>query len=272
MFTNMNSDLDAVLLKLGGLGLSRDEATAYVELLRGPSNHARLSLATGINRTKVYRIAESLEKMGLVTKRADDRGTFLAANDISSLEDRLIDQEAKIKKQRAMMADLYSDLSMFTAYNPGEFFINTYEGPSGFKQMIWNELRASNETLSFGNGTIEQQSQDREWSRRHRDRQNEAGYKTREITNYRYGTKETDYFTSEAIVETGLYSHRMIPEDIIRFDGQTVIYNHTVAIYHWKHHRKVGLEIISEGYANMMRQVFETYWKLAGEFEESLKN
>lgn len=258
----MNNSLENVINKLYSLGLSRDDSLVYIELLRGPSNHARLAQATGINRTKVYRIAQTLETMGLLTKQADDRGTFLVAADLSGLEVRLIEQEEKLKHQRNMMTELLSDLSTFTAYNPGEFFVNTYEGSNGFKQMAWNELRCEGQLLSFGNGTIEEQVSDREWARRHRERQKEAGYQALEITNHKYDTKEALYFTAKTIQETGLYEHRKISPEIIKFDGQTIIYNNTVAIYHWKHHRKIGLEIVSKGYADMMRQVFFHYWSL----------
>lgn len=261
----MNTTMDEVINKLHRLGLSRDESLVYIELLRGPSNHTRLSHATGVNRTKVYRVAGTLEKMGLISKRADDRGSALAANDLSGLELRLIEIENKLKQQRDAMAELRADLSMFRGYDPGEFFINTYEGVTGFKQMTWNELRTEGETLALGNGTIEELVTDREWAQRHRQRQIEAGYRAREITNYHYETNQSNFFTAKTIESTGLYQHRMISPHVINFDGQTVIYNSTVAIYHWKHERKVGLEIICANYANMMRQIFEQYWSIAEE-------
>jgi sugar-specific transcriptional regulator TrmB len=262
---HMNVTVDDVIAKLNRLGLSRDESLIYIELLRGPSNHTRLSHATGVNRTKVYRIVETLEKTGLISKRADDRGSALAANDLSGLELHLIEAEDQLKRQRNTITELQTQLSMLRSYNPGEFFINTYEGVNGFKQMTWNELRTEGETLAFGNGTIEELVSDNEWACRHRQRQLEAGYKIREITNYRYETNQSNFFTAKNIEETGLYRHRMISPHVIAFDGQTVVYNSTVAIYHWKHERKIGVEIICANYANMMRQMFEQYWNMAKE-------
>lgn len=40
-------------------------------------------------------------------------------------------------------------------------------------------------------------------------------------------------------------------------------YNGTVATYHWREGERVGFEIVSAPYADMMRQMFEHYWQLA---------
>jgi sugar-specific transcriptional regulator TrmB len=68
------------------LGLSSDEATIYLEFLKGRTSHFKLAQATGINRTKVYGLADQLENRSLVTKRVDDRGMALVATGPSTLE------------------------------------------------------------------------------------------------------------------------------------------------------------------------------------------
>src|SRR5688572_15870670 len=97
----MMNNKDTIVEQLRTLGLSRDEAKLYLELLRGPSTHLKLAHATGINRTKVYRLADDLEKKSLITKRTDDRGTFLVAADPSTLGVELTTQEEKLENQRA---------------------------------------------------------------------------------------------------------------------------------------------------------------------------
>jgi sugar-specific transcriptional regulator TrmB len=48
------------LVDLVDFNLSKDEAKLYVALLAGPNTHQKLARQTGINRTKVYRLAEDL--------------------------------------------------------------------------------------------------------------------------------------------------------------------------------------------------------------------
>jgi DNA-binding MarR family transcriptional regulator len=251
------------MAKLATLGLGRDEAKIYLELNNRLSTHLQLSRETGVNRTKVYRIIAALEKKGLVARRTDDRGTFLTACDLSVLELRLAEREERIKKQRGVLQEVIPDLNMLRQDSGSGFFVQTYEGATGYKQMVWHELQAKGEVLALGNGTIEEEASDEYWSKRHRQRQIEAGYVTREITNYAYGAGGMETFTAQELLQAGLYEHRRLSPEILTFDGQTIIYNDTVSIYHWKHEKKVGLEIISRTYAEMMRQMFYLYWDQA---------
>lgn|GEM_PF-455224 len=251
-----------LLERLCELGLKRDEAKVYLELYRNPSTHLRLSRETGVNRTKVYRIVNDLQKRSLVVRRTDDRGTFLVASEIAGLEVSLVQQEEQIKQRRRTLQNLVTDLDTLKD-NDTAFLVQTYEGFAGYKQMCWHELRAKGDLLALGNGTIEEEASDSAWSRHHRQRQIQAGYKTLEITNYNYGENGIEAFAARALLEAGLYEHRRLSPDILMFDGQTVIYNETVAIYHWKHEKKVGIELISKTYADMMRQIFYQYWAMA---------
>src|SRR5688572_11247732 len=101
---------DLVLDDLRSLGLTNNEAKVYVELLKKPSTHSQLSLLTGINRTTVYRLANSLKLRGFITQRVDDMGKFLCASDPSTLEVEVVTQEEKAKKQRKALGNLLPTL------------------------------------------------------------------------------------------------------------------------------------------------------------------
>lgn len=261
LFTNMDIK-DEIINKLRGLNLSEDESRLYLELLREPSSHLKLSRATGINRTKVYRLIGRLEERSLVTRNTDDRGTFLVATDPAVLEVAIVTQEEELRKKREILSDLMPQLSLMQSIMDGAFIIRTYQGSEGLKQMCWHELKTKGELISFGNGTIEQLVADPLWADRHRKRQLAAGYKTRELISYDESEALPD-LTAAVLSDNALYQYRTLPHYVLTFDGQTLVYNDTVAIYHWKHNQKVGVEIINAAYANMLRQMFEHYWRLA---------
>jgi DNA-binding MarR family transcriptional regulator len=241
------------------LGLSGAEARLYLELLREPTTHLKLAHATGINRTKVYRIADDLEKRSLVAKRIDDRGTFLVATDPSKLEISLIDQEDSLKQKRAAFTQLMPMLALFKQNDTKEFIVHTYDGVDGFKQMLWHELKTKGEELILGCGTIEDVVPDPRWAEKHRQMTVDAGYTIREIINV--GDKDEPFTLNKNFMTR--YSHRVIPSDVLPLGQQICIYNDTIAIYHWRHDQKVGLEITSAPFAAMMRDVFEMYWQKA---------
>jgi sugar-specific transcriptional regulator TrmB len=257
----MNNSI--ILSQLEVLGFNKEESIVYMELLKGPRTHLQISKAAGVNRTKVYRIIEHLERQSVVSKRIDDRGTFLMASDPSSLEVALITQEENIKQQRAVLGQLIPALSTLQGKDMQSFAVRTYDGAAGLKQMCWHELKAENELLSMGNGTIEQMISDKNWALEHRRRQIGSGHATREIVNYDYTTSELPELASELLIKSQLYSCRILSPTVLAMAHQTTIYNDTVAIYHWKQEKKVGIEILSASYAAMMRQIFEEYWQKA---------
>lgn len=256
---NKTNDIVAELSKLQ---LSTDEAKIYIELLREPNTHLQLSHVTGVNRTKVYRLVEQLEKRSLIYRRTDDRGTFLVASEPSALEVNLIAKEQELIKQRQALRHLVPMLSQLQGKDSRAFVVQTYEGDAGLRQMCWHELKTQGEVLALGNGTIEQLTSDDAWAEKHRDRQLTAGYKSRELINWNYSPEELPDQTNQKLIAADFYRCRILSPSVITFDSQTVIYNDTVAMYHWKYGQKVGVEIISATYAQMMRQVFESYWEL----------
>lgn len=254
----MNSK-EILVSQLESINLSKDEAKIYIELFEKPNTHLQLARNTGINRTKVYRIVEQLEKRSLVSRRTDDRGTFLAANDPSALEIELAAQEQELKKQRNALAYAIPGLKSFYQEAKTSFVINTYEGYEGLRQMQWGELRTKKELLVFGNSTIEDMVADHRWAERMRSRAVEKGYKTREI--YNESSKKPDFTTNQAYMS--LYEVRRVSEKDLPIATPMVIYNDTVAIYQFTDGKRVGVEIVNEGFAQTMKNIFEHYWKTA---------
>ena len=254
------NNADSIIRQLTNFGISPEEGRLYTELLRGPSTHLRLSHATGINRTKVYRLIQDLEKRSLITRQTDDRGTFLVANDPSALEIELITNEEQLRAQRTILQQVLPALEALKEDENPTFSIQTYDGVEGFKQMLWHELKAKKECVIFGSGTIEDLVPEPNWAEKHRELTVKAGYTIRELLNPQ-GKNRPFTFSEEYMTR---YRHRLLPTSQLLLESQTVIYNHTIAIYHWRKEQKVGLEIGNEYYAKMMRQVFESYWQLAG--------
>jgi sugar-specific transcriptional regulator TrmB len=261
LFTMLNNK-DTILQCLRSLNLSADESKLYLELLKGAASHLELSRATGINRTKVYRLADELEKRSLITTRTDDRGTFLIAADPTTLEVELVTQEEKLKSQRTVFEQLLPTLASIKKLgelSPTNFVVHTYEGIEGFKQMLWHELKTKDEVVIFGSGRLEDLVLSSRWAEKHRVMTLKADYQIRELLNpgkkQEIFTKNPDYMTS--------YHRRLLPEDILVMEHQVAIYNDTVATYCWRHDQKVGFEVVNGPYAHMMRQVFEQYWQIA---------
>lgn len=245
------------------LGLTPDEATFYLELLKKPTTHLQLSRTTGIERARIYRIADKLEKRSLLTRMTDDSGTFLVAADPAALEIDLAGKEQQLKRQRRTLSTLLPSLNALQGHLSGGFSVKTYEGQAGLKQMCWNELKTKGEIIVFGHGNIETVTNDHRWAVKHRARQVNAKYRNRDLVNEDWTDKSV--LAHDTLYDAQLYTARMLPSRILKFvpEGQTVVYNDVVEIFHWKDDRRVGVEITSQSYATMLRQLFDDYWRQA---------
>jgi sugar-specific transcriptional regulator TrmB len=258
----MNNRLH-LLRDLERINLSEEEAILYVELLERPNTHLQLARTTGINRSKVYRIIEQLERRNLISRQTDDRGTFLTANDPNSFEIELLMREQELKAHRETLQAVIPNLKAFQNDAQSPFLIRVYEGASGLRQMQWHELKTQGELLVFGNSTIEDMVVDRGWAERMRTRTVQRGYRTREI--YNELNKRPD-FTSN-LDYMNLYEARRISEQDLPVATPMIIYNDTVAIYQFDDQKRVGVEIVNAAYARTMKSVFELYWKNSKKIE-----
>ena len=250
---------DASLLRLLRiLGLDVDEAKIYLQLLNGPASHLQLARTTGVNRTKVYRLADQLEGRSLITKRIDERGMALVAADPAALEVELVEQEEELRRKRTAFQALLPQLENIQTAGT-DFVINTYTGENGFMQMLWNELKTDGELLSFGGCHLGELVGNSRWAERYRDKVTAAGYSMRELVNRDIAFD--DFTQNKAYLKK--YSCRCIPSEIINLENVISVYGDTVATYRWNNKKRVGVEVVNASHAYAMRQIFETYWKLA---------
>lgn len=258
MLNNRNN----ILLQLHRLGLNADESKVYLALLEKPLSHLEIARKTGVNRTKVYRVADELIKRGLITENQDDTGKQLAANDPTNLEITIKTEEEKLDRKKSTLQEALPSLQALYAQGEipgdGDFEVNTYEGVDGFKQMLWNELKTKDEILIFGDGSIQDLINSSRWAEKHREKTVEAGYKIRELLNPK--GKPSEFTKNKDFIEQS-YQRRYISKDILPLAHQLCVYNNTVAIYNWRNGQKVGVEIINKSFANMQREVFNSYWQ-----------
>lgn len=250
---------DRIVRKLSVFNLKDDEARVFIELIENPNTHLGVARNTKINRTKVYRIVDSLIQRSLITRRVDDRGAFLVANDPEALAIELTAHEDEVKRRREVYDQLLPELQQLGSRSASDrFAVQTYEGIEGFKQMQWHELATRGELLVFGNMSVEQLGISHGWAEKFRMHTVEKGYTLREIFNSTDGV--IDFTDNEYFMK--LYDARMVDANILPMETPMVIYNDTVAIYQFDDERRVGAEVINAAYAATMRRIFEHYWRI----------
>jgi len=255
-----------ILLSLRRLGLTADESKIYFALLEKPLTYLELSRKTSINRTKVYRLADSLMARSLITEKQRDDGKFLTATDPANLEIELSTAQEKLKLQKQIfkkalpsLAEIYSSKPS----DPREFFtISTFEGSAGLKQMLWNELKTKGELCVYSHDTLDQVA-GRRWAENYRA----------EITERQVPHRVLENFDGKHVLETTevedyktIYNVRFLERDVLNLQQELTIHDDVVSIYNWNRTGegvKVGLEIHNQQFADFQKAIFESYWKIA---------
>lgn len=260
MLNNKNN----IVTNLRRLGLTADEAKVYIALLEKPKSHLEVARETKINRTKVYRLADDLKEKSLITVKQRDDGKFLSATPPSNLEVVLDSQEHILKLKKQVLENTLPVLnSLFgdSATSKDFFTVSTYQGVSGLKQMLWNELKTRGEICIFSHDTLDSFI-GRSWAEKYRARLAAAGIPHRSLENAE-SEHVLDFTQAEGYRD--IYNARLLPREVFVIKQELTIHDDTVSIYNWAGQEealRVGVEIKNQDFANFMKAIFENYWKL----------
>lgn len=258
MSVQLNKQL--YLNELQELGLSEEEAMLYIFLLEnGPKTHLEISRETNLNRSKIYRISEKLTQKNILEESNTAWGKKIKAAPAENLELLIKADEEKLESRKRKLPNLITTLSSISSSIPGKFEVIHYKGIEGLKQMLWNDLKAK-EVLAFGyqstNDFVGKKFADtlREKAVRRKVHYKEIGNETNDDNSY-----------NSALGWEKVFEYRQIDEKVLKIQQTIEIYNNTVAILNWINGDLAGIEIISDEYANLMRQIFNFFWNLVEE-------
>jgi hypothetical protein len=123
--------------------------------------------------------------------------------------------------------------------------------------MLWHELKTQGENLMFGRASLSDLISSQRWISQHQERMSQAKYTDQHVRVLINAGEDKRIFTLAKN-----YSYRVLDKDVLLLENQIATYNDTVALYHWRHQQKVGVEIINQALAQTMRQMFTHYWEL----------
>lgn len=243
---------------LSKLGLTPDEVAVYLELLeKGEGTPLSISRLTGINRTKVYRLIEQMEKDKLVVQEIRDKTTMVSPAPIERVEELLKQKQGTVAELSKNWTEVATMLSQMQVSRQAETKVRYYKGKSGIEQMVWNVLKAKNEIvgytfrdLSHFVGAKFMDNFVEEFKRRN--------LKMRDI----YGD---EYLGSQPIDNDwgGKIESRYLPGKVLAIPHQMDIYDDIVTFYSWNEGEVWGTEIYNPKVAKMQRQLFELAWEKA---------
>jgi transcriptional regulator TrmB len=242
------------------LDLDQDVARIYLNLREyGPQNLLQLSRSSNIERTRLYRLLDTLTSSHLIETDEEYKRKIYRAAPISNLQILLARKEQEIVDLRVGLLKLQDDYEADSIYSPLTH-VQFYRGVDGLKQMLWNEARTKGENLSILLENM-QNSTGKNFFERWVELCNENDIPTRSIVSDHFLSTQKDWYARHDNERLKDWKGRYISKDILQITHSMVIYDDVVAFYNWKDGEVFGIELHNQEIAATQRSLFEILWQ-----------
>jgi sugar-specific transcriptional regulator TrmB len=254
----MNVDVNVIKNYFQKLDLLPEIADIYLSLhTHGPQTISDLARHSGVERTRIYRLIEELEKSNLVETQLDYKRRIFHAAPISNLQ-ILISKKEQELEQLQQELDTISQAFTETNLASPTTRVQFYQGPDGAKQLFWNQTKAKTEILSILHEPMQHKTK-KSFFQRWAHAMNQHEVKHRSIVNDNFLASLKSWRNRHGS-KTKAWNGRIAPQGFI-IPNATVIYDNVVVYYNWKDGEVFGVEIHNVDIANTQRQFFEMLWQ-----------
>ncbi|MDD9953201.1 MAG: hypothetical protein OXR66_02605 [Candidatus Woesearchaeota archaeon] len=129
------------LAQLSQIGLTDGEIKVYEALVKhGPQTKTRIAGNASVSSSKVYEIAERLQKKGLVSELLKNGVRTYSAAPPHALIDFIDQKEQRLQQERAIVEEILPELQPVT-----EPVVELYEGWDGLQHALWEAVQKAPE-------------------------------------------------------------------------------------------------------------------------------
>jgi sugar-specific transcriptional regulator TrmB len=258
----MLTDTTAIRNYFAKLGFETEVADIYLALhAHGPQNISELSRNSGVERTRIYRLIDTLMDSGLVEVESHFKRGVIKAAPITNLNLLIGRKEQELKSLQDELGLIEQVLARNSLSNPAAR-IQFYRGPEGIRQMQLNLLHSKSAIIQSimhrpihdVTGGAFYKSWTEKWDQEGRERR---------ILHNKHFIKLNDQWNAKnQDIEPNNYETRTIsPASPVKFD--TDIYDDIVAYYNWHEGEVFGFEVYNKDIADFQRVSFDMLWAQA---------
>lgn len=249
------------------LGLDERSADIYQALKQyGPQTMSEVARTSGVSRTRIYRVLDSLINAGLVEVQTHHKRSILEAASFSKIQVALAKKEQEVSELQKEYQQLVGKIDLHMVQS-GRSRVYFYEGLEGIKQMLWTQTKYSGENLSILRDGMKQQvglAFFERWSQECNDK----NIQFRSIIDNNFITTQEEWYALHTNKKLEHWRARWVPEDVLPINYSMVIFGDIVMHYNWDHQQKFGIAIHDKFIAGMQRNMFEILWKMGKPYTE----
>lgn len=226
-----------------------------------------LSRISGIKRTTLYHLLESLVQRGFVEMKIGDKTSYYRSASLESLTLIIARQKEKTQKMQEAMSLLTTSLNLLTPNNELSTDVKFYHSQRGIETVEWKMSQDKNaETFVFATNQWSKQVEEK-FAEEVRTERLLNNVKIKELANPgHYGkipnngvvswTKNTEYLKK-------IYRHRLLSESVLPITNEVIIHSNSLFLYSLENSDIVTIEVKNAGYTTLMRHLFLAMWNQA---------
>lgn len=258
----MSKDADLIRDYFGQLGLSHEIANLYVALhTYGAQSISELSRNSGVERTRVYRLVETLKASSLVEVEVRYKRSILRAAPLENLQILLDKKDEELRDLRHQLPQIQEVLQRRgNASNPIK--IQVYNSTEGIKQMLWNETRAITDTRAILYENMQGHTNSTFFERWVRE-VNRRGKMHRGIIGDHFIASQKRWYARRNNERLANWESRYASADLFPITHSLVQYDDVTAYYDFSGDNVFGVEVHNKQVATTNRALFELIWNQA---------
>ncbi len=258
----MSYRLDSIRDYFHRLGLEAEVADIYFSLYTlGPQTISALARSTSVERTRIYRLLDTLQKNALVEIEERHKSKLLKAVPLSNLHILFSNKEQELLQLQKELPRVEQILEQNVAASSGTK-VQFYHGSDGAKQMLWNETNAKSEVVAILHDNIQIMSAEK-FFERWVARANERNLHFRGVVSDNFIQSQQIWYETHVNERLKNWSERYIKSDLYEINHSTTVYDNVVTYSSWKDDEIYGIEIYNQEIADGQRKFFEMLWEQA---------
>jgi sugar-specific transcriptional regulator TrmB len=255
----MSNDISPMHEYFAKLGLEPDIAEIYLTLnAYGAQSLLQLSRNAAIERTRLYRLIDTLVDCHLIEIETHYKRKIYKAAPISNLQVLLSRREQELRDLRVDLHHLQNNFQPSSISSPLTH-VQFYKGAEGVKQMLWNQTKAKTENLSILYENMQHKTNSA-FFERWVDRSNQQELKFRSIVGDYFLSTQRKWYSSHDNEKLKFWEGRYIDNAVYPITHSTNVYDNVVAYFNWRDGEVFGIEVYNQEVADAQRQFFEILW------------
>lgn len=250
-------DIRKIIHSVGG---DKEVADLYYALvIYGPQTISQLAKNAHIERTKVYRLLETMQSLRLIEIELHPKRNIIKPALLSSVLPIIAQKQQELKEAEQALPKLETLLNKQTLTSPLTR-VQFYKGQEGAKQMLWNQTKAQGETLSILYENMQSHTGE-EFYVRWAERCNERGLTFRSVVGDAFIKSQQEWSKKNTSGTLKNWHGKYISSEDHDIRFWTCLYDDVVAYFSWHDYEIYGIEIYNQDIADANREFFEMLWE-----------